>query len=89
MRVYTPRWLLCQTDQGAVKALAFTLPKSSPSHTGKLSPEQYRDIFSHTQGGRFGNTLEYALQTQLALQGLGIQDQALNALLGFAPAPLS
>jgi len=87
MRVYTPRWLLCQTDQGAVKALTFTLPKSSPSHTGKLSTAQYRDIFSHTQGGRYGNTLDYARQTQSALQALGIQDQALNALLAFAPAP--
>jgi cation transport protein ChaC len=89
MKVYTPRWLTCHTPQGPVKALAFTLPKSSPSHTGKLSPAQYRDIFSHTQGGRFGNTLDYARQTQSALQALGIQDQALNALLSLAPAPLS
>ena len=89
MKVYTPRWLTCHTPHGPVKALAFTLPKSSPSHTGKLSPAQYRDIFSHTEGGRFGNTLDYARQTQSALQGLGIQDQALNALLSLAPAPLS
>jgi cation transport protein ChaC len=89
MKVYTPRWLTCHTPRGPVKALAFTLPKSSPSHTGKLSPSQYRDIFSHTEGGRFGNTLDYARQTQSALQALGIQDQALNALLSLAPAPLS
>jgi len=89
MKVYTPRWLTCHTPHGPVKALAFTLPKSSPSHTGKLSPSQYRDIFSHTEGGRFGNTLDYARQTQAALQALGIQDQALNALLSLAPAPLS
>ena len=87
MRVYTPRWLVSHTAQGPVQALAFTLPKSSPSHTGKLSPAQYRDIFSQTQGGRYGNTLDYARQTQSALQALGIQDQALNALLTFAPAP--
>ena len=89
MKVYTPRWLTCHTPHGPVKALAFTLPKSSTSHTGKLSPSQYRDIFSHTEGGRFGNTLDYARQTQAALQALGIQDQALNALLSLAPAPLS
>ena len=89
MKVYTPRWLTCHTPHGPVKALAFTLPKSSPSHTGKLSPSQYRDIFSHTEGGRFGNTLDYARQTQAALQALGIQDQALNALLSLAPTPLS
>jgi cation transport protein ChaC len=87
MKVYTPRWLTCHTPHGPVKALAFTLPKSSPSHTGKLSTAQYRDIFSHTQGGRYGNTLDYARQTQSALQALGIQDQALNALLALAPAP--
>ena len=89
MKVYTPRWLTCHTPHGPVKALAFTLPKSSTSHTGKLSPSQYRDIFSHTEGGRFGNTLDYARQTQAALQALGIQDQALNALLSLAPTPLS
>jgi cation transport protein ChaC len=83
--VYTPRWLLCRTDQGAVQALAFTLPKSSPSYTGQLQDAHYRQIFSDTQGGRYGSTLDYAQQTHAALRSLGIQDSALNALLAFAP----
>ncbi len=36
MDVYTPSWLPCNTPQGPVKALAFTLPRSSPSFTGQL-----------------------------------------------------
>src|SRR5574337_481698 len=31
--VYDPRWLACQTPQGPVRALAFTLSRNSPSHT--------------------------------------------------------
>ena len=31
--VYEPRWLLCHTPDGPVRALAFTLARSSPSHT--------------------------------------------------------
>lgn len=32
--VYDPRWLTCHTP-GPVKALAFTLSRKSPSHTGR------------------------------------------------------
>ncbi|MDP2249063.1 MAG: gamma-glutamylcyclotransferase, partial [Hydrogenophaga sp.] len=38
--VYDPKWLTCQTDQGPVHALAFTLSRRSPSHTGTLSEER-------------------------------------------------
>ena len=33
--VYEPRWLTCSTPAGQVRALAFTLPRSSP--TGRAS----------------------------------------------------
>jgi cation transport protein ChaC len=81
--VYTPRWLPCPTPGGIVQALAFTLPRSSPSFTGNLSPAQYRAIFSQASG-RFGTTLDYARQTYDSLQALGIEDHALGALLAFA-----
>src|SRR6187431_2960914 len=45
MGVYDPRWLPCQTPHGTVTALAFTLSRRSPSHTGVLSEEEYRQIF--------------------------------------------
>lgn len=87
--VYTPRWLACQTSQGMVKALAFTLPKNSPSHTGALDATLYREIFSDTCGGRYGHTLDYAQQTHAALMALGIRDRALEKLLRLAPSTVA
>lgn len=81
--VYTPRWLPCPIPGGRVQALAFTLPRSSPSFTGTLSPAQYRAIFMQSRG-RFGTTLDYARQTYESLQALGIEDRALRTLLAHA-----
>ena len=83
MDVYTPNWLPCNTPQGPVKALAFTLPRSSPSFTGHLTPETYRQIFQHACG-RFGTTRDYARQTYESLKAHGIEDRALAALLRHA-----
>jgi cation transport protein ChaC len=83
--VYEPRWLRCQTATGSVKALAFTLPHTSPQNTGRLSNEHYQRIFSDTIGGRFGTTLDYAQQTYERLLELGIHDEALADLLRCAP----
>lgn len=81
--VYIPRWLQCQTPQGPVMALAFTLPRNSPSFTGDLSPLQYKHIFENAQG-RYGSTLDYALETHHCLKQHGIEDKALSALLEHA-----
>jgi len=81
--VYDPKWLPCQTDQGPVQALAFTLSRRSPSYTGALGAQQYRDIFKHAVG-RYGSTLDYARQTLDGLQQHGIHDQALRDLLQLA-----
>jgi cation transport protein ChaC len=81
--VYDPKWLLCQTAQGPVRALAFTLSRRSPSYTGHLSPERYRDIFAHSCG-RYGTTLDYARKTFEGLLQHGIHDRALERLLKLA-----
>ena len=81
--VYTPRWLPCPTPGGTVRALAFTLPRSSPSFTGDLPADTYRQIFRQASG-RFGTTLDYALQTYRSLQAHGIEDRALANLLRHA-----
>lgn len=78
--VYDPRWLPCQTAQGMVPALAFTLSRRSPNFTGPLSDERYRDIFNHSVG-RYGSTVDYARQTLHSLQAHGIEDRALARLL--------
>lgn len=81
--VYTTRWLQCPTPQGPVNALAFTLPRNSPSYTGELSPSQYQHIFQHATG-RYGTTLDYAQETFNSLKQHGIHDKALEALLRHA-----
>lgn len=78
--VYDPKWLHCQTTHGPVRALAFTLSKRSPNHTGVLSEEDYRRIFS-SACGRYGTTRDYAQQTYDKLRELGIHDRALGKLL--------
>lgn len=82
--VYDPKWLRCRTTVGDekmdVKALAFTLSKRSPSHTGVLSEDSYRQIFSSSRG-RYGSTHEYAQLTYDKLRTLGIHDHALGKLL--------
>jgi cation transport protein ChaC len=81
--VYDPRWLLCQTPQGPVKALAFTLSRKSPSHTGELTEEEYRAIFTHAQG-IYGTTLDYAHRTLEELKRHDIRDRRLERLLKLA-----
>ncbi len=78
--VYDPRWLPCHTPQGPVQALAFTLSRRSPHYTGTLADEQYRHIFTHSQG-RYGSTHDYALDTYHGLRAVGIHDRALQRLL--------
>jgi cation transport protein ChaC len=83
MGVYDPRWLPCQTPQGTVKALAFTLSRKSPSHTGVLTEAQYRQIFNDACG-IYGTTLDYAARTLDELQRQGIRDRHLERLLKIA-----
>jgi glutathione-specific gamma-glutamylcyclotransferase len=78
--VYDPRWLRCSTAQGTVKALAFTLSRSSPNYCGQLSDAQYTHIFKNAMG-RYGSTLDYAQQTYDGLLREGIRDHALAQLL--------
>ena len=91
--VYDPRWLRCETlpvsgssrppvnvKSSDVRALAFTLSRRSPSHTGPLTEEIYRTIFSDACG-RYGTTREYAQNTYDKLREIGIEDRALGKLL--------
>ena len=84
--VYDPRWLDCHTDHGPVRALAFTLSRKSPHHTGELSEENYRRIFAQASGC-YGTTLDYARLTCEELRRMGIHDRALERLLKLSQPP--
>ena len=81
--VYDPRWLACRTAQGEVQALAFTLSRRSPQHTGRLAEAQMLDILRHARG-RFGTTLDYLLETARALRERGVQDREIERLVALA-----
>jgi glutathione-specific gamma-glutamylcyclotransferase len=83
--VYDARWLRCTTAHGHVRALAFTLPRSSPNFCGVLSDAQYAQIFKEACG-RYGTTKDYAQQTYDGLLGVGIRDRALGKLLKHVPS---
>ena len=83
--VYDPRWLPCHTPEGPVQALAFTLARTSPNHTGALPDHEYRRIFAQASG-RYGTTRDYAQATYDELRKLGIHDRALARLLALSQA---
>jgi cation transport protein ChaC len=80
MAVYDPRWLAAETVAGPVRALAFTLSRRSPSHTGELTEEEYRAIFAFASG-IYGTTLDYAHRTHEELKRHDIRDRNLEKLL--------
>ena len=81
--VYDPRWLACHTPHGPVRALAFTLSRKSPNHTGELPDQEYCRIFEQACG-RYGTTRDYAQATYDELRRHGIHDRALARLIALA-----
>ncbi len=77
--VYDPRWLPCRTAAGPVRALAFTLARTSPAHTGTIGDAEMLEILRHAQG-RYGSTLEYLLETAASLRRHGIRDREIERL---------
>jgi len=81
--VYDARWLACRTALGPVQALAFTLSRRSPQHTGRLPDAQLLDILRHARG-RYGTTLDYLLETARALRNRGVHDREIERLVALA-----
>jgi glutathione-specific gamma-glutamylcyclotransferase len=81
--VYDPKWLACNTTQGRIRGLAFTLKRSSPSFTGRLPDERLVDILRHARG-RYGSTLDYLLETSASLARCGIRDREIERLVQLA-----
>ena len=81
--VYDPKWLSCRTTLGRVNALAFTLSRASPAHTGAIADAQMLEIL-RCATGRYGSTLDYLLETANSLRGCGIRDADVERLVGLA-----
>ena len=78
--VYDPRWLRCQTEGGAVMALAFTLSRRSPSYTGRIADDELLQILRQAEG-RYGSTLDYLVHTAESLSQHRMCDQESRRLL--------
>ncbi len=81
--VYDPRWLRCQTVQGPVTALAFTLSRNSPNYTGPMDDAELVEVLRRASG-RYGTTLAYVLETAQALRARGIRDSAIERIVALA-----
>jgi glutathione-specific gamma-glutamylcyclotransferase len=81
--VYDPKWLPCRTAQGSIAALAFTLSRNSPSHTGAIPDAQMLSIL-RSACGRYGSTLDYLLETAVSLKRCGIHDREIDRLVTLA-----
>jgi len=81
--VYDPRLLTTRTAQGPVRALTFTLSRRSPACLPPLDDDTLLAIL-RTARGRFGTTLEYLIETAMALRSCGIQDREIERLVHIA-----
>jgi cation transport protein ChaC len=78
--VYDPKWLACRTPQGTVHALAFTLSRRSPAHTGRMPDSQMLEVL-RCSVGRYGSTLNYLMETANSLRSCGIRDRDIERLV--------
>jgi len=76
---YLPKWLNCQTTQGAVQALVFVMDRSKPAYARDLSVAQQAQIVFDACG-KYGRCSEYVLNTVQALRAANIHDSKLEAV---------
>ncbi len=81
--VYDPKWLQCRTNEGPVRALAFTLSRHSPNFTGTISDDAMVSIL-RAASGRYGRTLDYLIDTATCLRQNGIRDRSIERLVQLA-----
>lgn len=76
---YTPRWTTVRTDQGRLRAIAFTINHAAPRYAGRLALEEAAGVIARARGG-LGTCADYLLSTVEHLDELGIPDRRLHAL---------
>jgi cation transport protein ChaC len=81
--VYDPRWLRCQTAEGEVMALAFTLSRRSPNFTGRIADDDMLQILRQAEG-RYGSTLDYLVRTAESLSHHRMCDRESQRLVALA-----
>lgn len=83
---YIPKWLNCNTPHGSVKALVFTMNRSTDAYVRNLPPEQLVRVVRNAHGSN-GPCLEYVLETAQALTEHNIVDQRLQTVVSHLNCP--
>lgn len=74
--IYVPRWLDVHTDQGKIRAIAFTINRDHERYTGRLPDDSVADALARACG-HVGSCAEYLMETVTHLEELGIRDTRL------------
>ncbi|HEY9281805.1 MAG TPA: gamma-glutamylcyclotransferase [Eoetvoesiella sp.] len=77
---YIPKWLNCRSQEGNIKALAFTMDRSKDAYVRGLSKDQLIAIVQNAHGN-YGPCTEYVLETAQALKLAGIHDKKLEGIV--------
>ena len=76
---YLPRWLNCETQQGAVAAMAFVIDQNGPAYVKQPPEDDLVDIICRAHG-TYGSCFDYVTQTAVSLKAAGICDEQLANL---------
>ncbi len=77
---YSPKWLMAQTQDGPVRALAFTIRQDSASFAPKMPTDQLCEIIAHAEGF-VGPCRDYLFETAQALRAEGMPDVYMEKLV--------
>lgn len=84
---YLPKWLNCRTDAGDVRALVFTMNRTTDAYVRDLPAERLVSVI-HSAHGSNGPCLEYVIETAQALKKFNIQDQRLQKIVQQLHCPI-
>lgn len=85
MGSYAPRWLAAHRldGAGAVRALAFVVRRDATNYSATMPDAELVAVLRNARG-RFGTSLDYLLETVLALRAHGLRDRHFERLAALA-----
>jgi cation transport protein ChaC len=76
---YTPRWVHGRSPDGPITAIGFTINRAHPRYANHLPDEEVARIVAAATGP-LGSCLDYLLETERRLAGLGLSDRRLSRI---------
>ena len=78
-KVYVPKWVRAETQEGIVDAITFVIDRSSTAYTGKLEEDRIVSIAMEAFG-HYGTCFDYLMETAKSLKQENIQDKKIFRL---------